>query len=78
MEKGYFAISNAELDACEYVEAGSTIRCQRCGEIHELTGADPPNRAGLLFYSCRQQTCLAAVDNRLIVSAEVVKENGGE
>lgn len=74
MSTPYIGYGNDELAKLPEVKAGDVIVCPRCDKGHTLeAGKDAKTGEAttlLLFYRCRGDTYLAAVDQRLVTGTK--------
>ena len=68
----YIGFGNETLEKQPVVHAGDKIRCDKCGQLHELRGGTENGKPSefLLFYTCpaTQKDYLGAVQNRLVTA----------
>lgn len=74
----YFAIGNNEFKNNAWVNEGDKIKCRHCFKNHVLKGCLKINSDGkkekslkLLFYNCRKNSYLAAVNQRLLPAESI-------
>jgi hypothetical protein len=63
MKTPYIGFSNETLSKLPRAKTGDTFTCKRCGEIHDLRACDDGSTI-ILWYKCREDTMLGAVDGR--------------
>lgn len=64
------AYSDERLATLPKVKVGESFSCEKCNGTHKLSGDDTDyDGVTLMFYKCRGQDYLGAVNGRLIVTA---------